>query len=690
MNSRRLIAVAVLTVSLAAPALADLNDAKEMLRLGDGKAAIEELEALAFGGDPEAMVLLGDMHHEGNGVTANFSLAWSWYHRAARQNDAVAQYKLGRMMSRGEGAPRNAVEALSLFEQAAKSGHEQAQLEAGLTYLNGTRQTRKSINKALRYLTAAAAQGNAEAELALEELHEQGTILAAQTPRDEPEQRSSEPAIDKMDEPGRIRASIVTWLDAINSSFDGSSMVDRPEVNVQEVGGVFEVQIPDLVLTPNPGDSIRFGLVELTLTPIGEAPVESAEDWMATRRYRLDMRPPTRIEIHSGFEIHTVTYDASDISGVWLPALYNFVEMTAELRNLELTDPSGLVLVRAEHANWVSDIQETEPGIWSGPYRMEVANVTVTPPEGGTVTLARVSTETILNGVRVEAYGRIVNQLNTDPEAFINALVDPADGNAMIDEMIALVASSEFDFTIEDLVYVDAEGNQAFALATLGFGGSGSHDGADNAKMSISYEHAGLSVPLEGPEAAVVPRSTQFRLDVDRIPLESLARGLVELMGQAMVEMANADPNATMSDDFSEAELQARLMDIVSAASTGMTIDLSMESDLSALGLTGGVEASAEALFGLTGAFDLTVSDLDGVLAMIDQDPMLGAYKEVFAAFAATAVQASGTNGTGTSTFAIVIQPDGSLLVNGENAIAIATTAMTPDQQGQEELGQEN
>jgi len=682
MNSRRLIAAAVLSVALAAPAWADLDEAKDMLRQGDSEAALEQLETLANGGDTDAMVFLGDMHHEGNGVAANFSLAWSWYNRASRQSNPEAQYKLGRMLWRGDGTPQNEVEALELFELAAKSGHEQAQLEAGLIYRDGTRRTRKSPTKALEYLTAAAAQGNAEAELALEELAEQGVAPNEQVERPKDvEQPQADQAVLDMDEPERIRAAITAWIDSINSNFEGSS--PRPEVIVSEVDGKFEVQIPDLVFSTGATDSVRFGLVELSLTPFGDAPGDSSEDWMATRRYRLEMTPPTRIELQNGLEIYAITYEASDITGVWLPAFYNFVETNVELRNLALTDAAGQTLVKADHSSWLANLQETEPGIWSGPYGMEISNIVVTPPEGGMMTIGRISTETALDGVRAEPYGRMVNQMNTDPEAFITELMDPADGGAAISEMIKLVASSSFDMAIEDLIYVSPEGKEEFALAALGFGGIASQEGADNSKISISYEHSGLNAPLEGPEAELVPTNTQLVLAVDRIPLESLARGMVEMLGLAMVEAARADSGAAMTDDFSEVELQGRVLSIVSAAQTGMTVDLSMESALSSLDLSGGVEANAEALFGLTGAFDLTVSEIDGVLAMIDQDPMLAIYKDVFAAFAGTAIREQGPSDGETSKFAIVIQPDGNLLVNGENAFAIMAGAMAPDQEGQ-------
>lgn len=678
MKSRRFVAVTVLAMALAAPAWADLEKAKDLLSQGDGEAAVEELTTLAYGGDAEAMVLLGDMYHAGDGVAANYSLAWSWYHRASRQNDAEAQYKLGRMMLRGEGAPRNELNALELFERAAKGGHDQAQLEAGLIYRDGRRQIRKSTAKAVEYLTAAAEQGNVEAELALEELFERGDA-----PRVELSEARVEQPIHDMSEADRIRAAILAWIDGVNRGFEGGAVTPRPEVNVAEVDGGFDVEIPDLVLTTGTSESIRFGTIQLSLTPIGDVAKDTDEDWMLQQRYRIDMTPPTRIELQSGLDVYAITYEASDMSGVWLPALYNFVEASLELRNIQVSDQSGQVVAQADRGDWVVNLRETEPGIWSGPYGMEAVNVTITPPDGGTVTIARVSTETAVDGFNAEPYGRMMNQLNTDPEAFMNTLADPATADSAISEMIDLVASSSFDLTIEDVAYVDPDGNQAFALARLGFGGGAAQDGSDSARLSISYEHSGLDAPVEGPEADLIPRSSRLALDVNRIPMESIARAGVELLGQAMVAVARAESEVALAEDFSEAELQTRFLDILSAAQTGVTIDLAMDSALSGVELAGGVEAAADAMFGVTGAFDLTISNLDEVLAMAEQDPMMAAYKDMLAAFAAVAVREPGDTGE-QAKFVIAIQADGNLLVNGENAFVIMSSAMAPPPDGQE------
>lgn len=690
MKSRHWIAAAALALVLAAPAYADLDTAKEMLDQGNAEGAVEELEALAYGGDAEAMVLLGDLYFDGTGVAANFSLAWSWYNRATRQGNAEAQYKLGRMMAEGQGAPRNELEALMLFEQAAEGGHPQAQLEAGLIYRDGTRQVRQSPTKAIEYLTAAAEQGVAEAELALEELNAPVPERRAEVEVQQSEATPAEPAAapaEDLDEAGRIRAGILTWFDAIDTSMEGQLVGPPPEVVVNEVDGVFQVHIPDLTMSTATGESVRMGTVNMALTPLDAAAGGAGQDLdqvMASRRYQVAMNPPTRIEFVSGADVTVLSYDASEITGVWLPALYNFIEMNVELSNMAVVDPMGQTVATAERLSWVADITETEPGIWGGPYGMEVSNVLVTPPDGGRVTLGRISSETVLNGVQVESYGRMIEQLNTDPEGFLAALMDPSEGQAVITEMLELVTSSAFDFTIEDLAYVDEFDTQQFALGRLVFGGKASQEGSDNAAMEITYEHAGLVAPLEGPEASLLPTSTQLTVAVERIPLESLARSVLEIMGTAMVEAARADPNAPMADDDMAAmELQFQLMNVLSMAQTGMNVGLAVGSEVSDVALDGGVQASQDAMFGMVGNFDLTVTELEALLATMQQAPEMALYGAMVMAFAQTAESETGADGTNVSRFAISIEPDGNLLVNGQNAMAIAAGGMAPEEQAE-------
>lgn len=76
---------------------------------GDGRLEVDELRASAEGGSAEAQHRLGDLYIDGRDALANYSLAAKWYHRAAVQGDAVAQFKIGYMdRARAQGAGRPA------------------------------------------------------------------------------------------------------------------------------------------------------------------------------------------------------------------------------------------------------------------------------------------------------------------------------------------------------------------------------------------------------------------------------------------------------------------------------------------------------------------------------------------------------------------------------------------------------
>ena len=67
------------------------------------------------------------MYHEGEGVSKNYEAASKWYHLAAEQGDADAQYKLGLMYSNGEGILQDNKEATKWFQLAVEQGNTLAQ-----------------------------------------------------------------------------------------------------------------------------------------------------------------------------------------------------------------------------------------------------------------------------------------------------------------------------------------------------------------------------------------------------------------------------------------------------------------------------------------------------------------------------------------------------------------------------------
>jgi TPR repeat protein len=78
------------------------------------------------------------MYSAGMGVPVNNAEAVKWYHLAADQGNAIAQFNLGVMYANGEGVPSNSVIAYAWLNIAAASGdkntiHNRSIVEAKMT-----------------------------------------------------------------------------------------------------------------------------------------------------------------------------------------------------------------------------------------------------------------------------------------------------------------------------------------------------------------------------------------------------------------------------------------------------------------------------------------------------------------------------------------------------------------------------
>ena len=66
------------------------------------------------------------MYAYGQGVRQDYAEALRWYHKAAEQGDAEAQYNLGAMYHNGDGVRRNFHLSKEWFGKACDSGFQEA------------------------------------------------------------------------------------------------------------------------------------------------------------------------------------------------------------------------------------------------------------------------------------------------------------------------------------------------------------------------------------------------------------------------------------------------------------------------------------------------------------------------------------------------------------------------------------
>ena len=202
---------ALLTVfSLAVPAwryytLVDYQQPDHQERV------VAALETKAEKGSAADEYQLAQHYLKGEGVTANATLAFQWYQKAANQGYMDAEYQLGMRYAQAEGTARDYAASIPWFKKAADQGSADAEYNLGLLYNNGLGvkadlaeaavwyqragekgqvlaqnalgmlcfYLRKDYAEAMKWFQKAADQGNANAANSLGVLYNQGIGIKA-------------------------------------------------------------------------------------------------------------------------------------------------------------------------------------------------------------------------------------------------------------------------------------------------------------------------------------------------------------------------------------------------------------------------------------------------------------------------------------------------------------------------------
>ncbi|MEM7320112.1 MAG: tetratricopeptide repeat protein [Pseudomonadota bacterium] len=97
--------ILILWMIMAGPAIAEIEEARDMMEAGEFKAAYEALWPAARSGNAEAEELIGVMYAMGLGVERDDERAFEWYLRASLKGHPGAQSGIGWYYEVGRGLP---------------------------------------------------------------------------------------------------------------------------------------------------------------------------------------------------------------------------------------------------------------------------------------------------------------------------------------------------------------------------------------------------------------------------------------------------------------------------------------------------------------------------------------------------------------------------------------------------------
>ena len=98
---------------------------------------------------PDALYILGYLHHDGLGVKRDYKQALDYFHKASQHGDAGAQYALGWMYKAGNGTPVDYLQSYLFFSLARDNDHSEAQTAFTMLHLDyPITQAEKPLQKA--------------------------------------------------------------------------------------------------------------------------------------------------------------------------------------------------------------------------------------------------------------------------------------------------------------------------------------------------------------------------------------------------------------------------------------------------------------------------------------------------------------------------------------------------------------
>jgi TPR repeat protein len=135
----------------------------------DYAKAREWYEKAAAKDEASALVNLGVLYDNGQGVAQDYAKAREWYEKAAAKDEASALVNLGLLYANGQGVAQDYAKAREWYEKAAAKDEASALVNLGLLYDNG-QGVAQDYAKAREWYEKAAAKGDAEAKAQLEKL----------------------------------------------------------------------------------------------------------------------------------------------------------------------------------------------------------------------------------------------------------------------------------------------------------------------------------------------------------------------------------------------------------------------------------------------------------------------------------------------------------------------------------------
>lgn len=475
-----------------------------------------------------------------------------------------------------------------------------------------------------------------------------------------------------------ILSGLVEGLTDSNASLDG-----RPDFSVgspisaSDAGESVVVTFPRAKAEHDDGARTYFGDITLDITPVDGLSYDFSVDWPRTIEMRDDQGRLTEL----------VTVDEFGFEGRWHAELETLTQAKGLFRDIALTTiEAGQEKGGANIGSITIDqvYEQGENGLWSGPYSLEVADITILPEglrrfEGleGFDALPEMSPENASGGPEaVHIAGISVTGSMTDvdlgawqtlSEAFEAALAAPeaapsdtetAPNLAEIIKTLTL-GSVQAAFRLKGIdLLEDGQPTSALKELTLNVG-LDAREAPETLTFGLSA--TGFDTTEFELEPEYRPQHIALDLALERFPL----RAIFALAAEDMPPMPADDAPLTLDQPpIDEEAVMALLVDSGTEISF---LNIAVETSVAEISGKGGLAVDPLALLGVSGRFNATIVGLDRLIEVTSEssDPDAADTLGLLTMVKGLGRPEAGPDDTFTYAYDIEIPPNGVVTVNG-------------------------
>ena len=397
----------------------------------------------------------------------------------------------------------------------------------------------------------------------------------------------------------RLETLFTTLLEDQKEAMQASQakMTTTGDITVEQAADYYAVTLPEITVTDMEGDRTHLGFIAINATPTNNPDNWKMSVAIPTPILRKDAQGKTTTEINIG---------SQRMVGLWLGRMQNFSQLKASYKDIVATTQPKNNRFNIGDISILVNLEETKEGLWSGPSKITLSDMSVDTPEeedvlnlGEAVLLATITdidplkykeaTKEIGN---VEIYGNKPHH----SLGLINKILK-ASGDAVS------VKGSLANLNMKTTATENKPAKEIkLEKIAFDYGIDGIQN--DNVNLTLGLNYRGDKKKEEQSDKALMPHTADARINLTNFPMTKIIA-----LGEKTLPQNDSNPDAQKV-----AALQAMmtLPQLLSESGTTLAIkETKYGNDTYFVNLEGMLQANKNSLLGASGEMLLKVTGLE-------------------------------------------------------------------------------